>query len=77
MKRKIAMVVHEAAEGGYWASFPDLPGCFTQGDTLEVLREHAAEAVTGHLEALREAGKPLPEPVLAVEEIEANLEEVA
>ncbi len=77
MKRKIAMVVHEAEEGGYWASFPELPGCFTQGATLEQLRERAAEAVAGHLEALREAGKPLPDPVLAVEAVEAELEEVA
>lgn len=77
MKRKIAMVVHEAEEGGFWASFPELPGCFTQGDTLEQLREHAAEAVSGHLEALRDAGKPLPDPVLAVEAVEAELEEVA
>ena len=71
------MVVHEAAEGGYWASFPELPGCFTQGDTLEALREHAAEAIAGHLEALRDAGKPLPEPVLAVEAVEAELVDVA
>jgi antitoxin HicB len=77
MKRKIAMVVHQSDDGGFWASFPDLPGCFTQGDTLEALREHAAEAISGHLEALRDAGKPMPDPVLAVEAIEADLEEVA
>ncbi len=77
MKRKIAMVVHEAEGGGYWASFPELPGCFTQGDTLEALREHAAEAVSGHLEALRDAGKPFPDPVLAVEAVEADVVEVA
>lgn len=77
MKRKIAMVVHESDDGGYWASFPELPGCFTQGATLDELRVHAAEAVSGHLEALREAGKPLPDPVLAVEAVEAELEEVA
>jgi predicted RNase H-like HicB family nuclease len=77
MKRKIAMVVHQDEEGGYWASFPELPGCFTQGSTLEELREHAAEAVSGHLEALRESGKPLPDPIFAVEAVEAELEEVA
>ena len=77
MKRKVAMVVHRSEEGGYWASFPDLPGCFTQGATLEALREHAAEAVTGHLEALREAGRPLPDPVLSVEAIETDLTDVA
>jgi predicted RNase H-like HicB family nuclease len=77
MKRKIAMLVHESEGGGFWASFPDLPGCFTQGATRDDLREHAVEAVQGHLEAMREAGKPLPDAVLAVKEIEADLEEVA
>jgi predicted RNase H-like HicB family nuclease len=77
MTYKVAMVVHQAEEGGFWASFPELPGCFTQGATLDELRAHATEAVTGHLAALREAGHPLPEPVVAVEAVEADFEEVA
>lgn len=28
-------VVHAEEEGGYWAEVPDLPGCVTQGDTLD------------------------------------------
>ena len=75
-KLKIAMVVHEE-EGRYWASFPELPGCFTQGDTLDELRTNALEAVTGHLEALQAEGKPLPETGITVEAVEAVLEEVA
>ena len=48
MKRvKVAMVVHREEEGGYWVSFPELPGCCTQGDTLDELRAHAVEAVMG------------------------------
>jgi predicted RNase H-like HicB family nuclease len=69
----VAMVVHKAEEGGYWASFPDLPGCFTQGETLEELREHAREAVAGHLAVLQDSGQPLPEPVLTVEPIAADV----
>jgi predicted RNase H-like HicB family nuclease len=75
MKQTIAMVVHRAEEGGYWASFPELPGCFTQGATLPELRQHAAEAVAGHLETLRQQGLPLPEPIVGVETI--HFEEVA
>jgi antitoxin HicB len=77
MKRKTSMVVHQAEEGGYWASFPELPGCFTQGGSLEELRRHAAEAVSGHLRTLRAAGEPWPEPVVSVEAVEADLEDVA
>ncbi len=77
MKQKISMVVHQAEEGGYWASFPELPGCFTQGPSLEELRHNAVEAVSGHLLALRKAGEPLPEQVVSVESIEADFEDVA
>ena len=69
----VAMVVHEAEEGGYWASFPELPGCFTQGKSLDELRERAREAVAGHLAALRDSGDPMPEPVVTVEPIAADV----
>ncbi len=73
MKRTFAMVVHEAGEGGYWADFPELPGCFTQGDTREALRAQAPEAVAGWLETMRAEGKPFPEPVVSVEVVEADV----
>jgi len=44
------VVVHEAEEGGYWAEVPSLPGCFTQAETLEELREMAKEAIEGYLD---------------------------
>ena len=30
---------------GYWAEFPDLPGCFSQGDTLASCMKHSKEAL--------------------------------
>ena len=47
--------------GGYLAEFPDLPGCITEGDTLEEALVNAREAVVGHLAALRQIGEPVPE----------------
>jgi predicted RNase H-like HicB family nuclease len=44
---EISIVVHEAEEGGYWAEVPALPGCATQGDTLQELVRNLAEAVEG------------------------------
>jgi predicted RNase H-like HicB family nuclease len=46
---KIKVVVHEAEEGGYWAEVPAIPGCSTQGDTLEELMQNVHEAVEGCL----------------------------
>ena len=46
----IKAVIHEAEEGGYWAEVPDLPGCFTQGETLEETKANVLEAVQCWLE---------------------------
>ena len=29
------VIVHNAGEGGYWVEVPSLPGCFSQGETIE------------------------------------------
>lgn len=42
---KLKVVVHEAEEGGYWAEVPSIPGCATQGETLDELTENLGEAV--------------------------------
>jgi predicted RNase H-like HicB family nuclease len=46
---KIKVVVHEAEEGGFWAEVPAIPGCATQGETLEELLQNLYEAVEGCL----------------------------
>jgi predicted RNase H-like HicB family nuclease len=46
---KIKIILHEAAEGGYWAEVPAIPGCATQGDTFEELLTNLYEAVEGCL----------------------------
>lgn len=43
-------VVHPEAEGGYWAEVAGLPGCFTQGDTLDELYSNLKEAIACHLD---------------------------
>ena len=42
---KIKVVVHDAEEGGFWAEVPALPGCSTQGETLEELTENLKDAI--------------------------------
>ena len=46
---KLAVIVHKAEDGGYWAEVPAIPGCATQGDTFEELLGNLYEAVEGCL----------------------------
>jgi predicted RNase H-like HicB family nuclease len=46
---KIKIVVHEAEEGGFWAEVPAIPGCATQGDSMEELMQNLHEAIEGCL----------------------------
>lgn len=60
---KLKVIVHRAEEGGYWAEVPALPGCVTEGDTLEELHRNIHEAIEGWLlaaEDLKAIGPPLP-----------------
>jgi predicted RNase H-like HicB family nuclease len=57
---KIKVVVHEAEEGGYWAEVPAIPGCATQGETIEELLKNLHEAVEGCLSVDVEAVKKTP-----------------
>ena len=47
-------------DGGYWCEFPDLDGCFSQGDTELEIVENAKEALVGYAVSVLEKGRPLP-----------------
>jgi predicted RNase H-like HicB family nuclease len=42
---RLKAIAHKAEEGGYWAEVPSLPGCLTQGETLDELKANLREAV--------------------------------
>lgn len=48
--------------GGYLVEFPDLPGCMGDGGTIEEAIEDGRDAMECWLQAMREAGRPVPEP---------------
>lgn len=50
------------ADGVFAVLFPDLPGCNSQGDTLEEAVSMAAEALASYLECLADDGDAIPEP---------------
>ncbi|MFM7317387.1 MAG: type II toxin-antitoxin system HicB family antitoxin [Isosphaeraceae bacterium] len=63
-------VVIEKAEGNFSAYVPDLPGCVATGATVEEVEREIREAITFHLEGMREDGLPIPNPTSMVEYIE-------
>lgn len=63
----VRAVVHEAEEGGYWAEVPALPGCATQGETLDELMANLREAIEGCLSV--EVSTPKPDANARILEI--------
>ncbi len=45
----LKVLIHAAEEGGYWAEVPALPGCVSQGETVDELRASIREAIEGWL----------------------------
>ena len=50
----------QAPEGGYVALVPALPGCHTQGETLEQTERNVREAIAVYLESLVAHGEKIP-----------------
>ena len=51
MYMKYKVIIHKAEEGGYWAEVPALPGCFSQGDTVEEVKANIKEAIEAYIES--------------------------
>lgn len=55
-------IVEDKEERGFVASYPELPGCITCGETIETAVASALDAKKAWLEAALEAGIPIQEP---------------
>lgn len=60
-EREFDVVLEPQPEGGYTVYVPDLPGCVSEGETVEEAVEMIRDAMGGYLESRRENGWPLPE----------------
>ncbi|MDE3178630.1 MAG: type II toxin-antitoxin system HicB family antitoxin [Acidobacteriota bacterium] len=56
------LVILEKGNGSYGAYVPDLPGCAVVAETQKEALDLIRDAITLHLESLRESGGPIPEP---------------
>ncbi|MBS1681903.1 MAG: type II toxin-antitoxin system HicB family antitoxin [Bacteroidetes bacterium] len=57
------LVIYEKGSDGYSAYIPDLPGCTSAGATKQEVEHNIIEAVTLHLEAMKESGLQIPESI--------------
>jgi predicted RNase H-like HicB family nuclease len=56
------LVIIEDTQSGFSAYSPDLPGCIATGSTRAEMEREMQEAMEFHIEGLRLAGEPVPEP---------------
>lgn len=67
------VIILEDESGGYVAFVPSLPGCHTQGDTLQELMDNVKEAVELYLETLNEKERKelLRQRVVGIQKVKA------
>lgn len=56
------VVIHKDRDSDYGITVPDLPGCFSAGETMDDALAQAVEAIECHLEGLLLDNEPLPTP---------------
>ena len=61
MRKYTIILEPDTEEDGYTVTVPALPGCITQGGTVEQCIERAHEAIEGYIESLLANGEPVPE----------------
>jgi antitoxin HicB len=54
--------------GGYLIEFPDLPGCMSDGETIDEALANGAEAKRDWIAAMQAAGRPVPAPTIEAAE---------
>lgn len=54
------VIFEPAEEGGYVVYVPSLPGCHTQGETLDEAYQMAGEAISGYIKTLQELKQEIP-----------------
>jgi len=73
MMYEFDVVIIEDETGGYIAFVPALPGCHTQGDSLNELMDNVKEAVELYLETLTQEEKKelLKQRVIGIQKVKA------
>ena len=67
-------MIEQDEEGMFVAECPTLPGCVSQGKSLEEAKKNIVEAIQGYLESLAKHNEPIP-PSVHEEVVEVSLKE--
>ena len=69
------VIEKEREDEGYLAYSPTLPGCVSNGPTIEDARSNIREAIQQHVEWLQSRGEPVPQSqqIVHVEELTIGL----
>jgi antitoxin HicB len=61
MRRYSVVLIPDPQDGGYTVFVPTLPGCITEGDTVEEALANARDAILSYLADVKASGEPIPE----------------
>jgi len=67
---RLKVVLEPSDEGGYTVYVPSLPGCISEGETVEEALENIQEAIELYLEPVEDELIPLLEETAVVQEID-------
>ena len=70
MRQYTVVLTPDAQQGGYTVTVPALPGCITEGDTLDEALAMARDAINLYIESLVAHGESIPEDVAEQPRIE-------
>jgi predicted RNase H-like HicB family nuclease len=56
------VVIHKDPDSDYGVTVPDLPGCFSAGDTIDDALVQVVEAIECHVEGMMMDDEPIPLP---------------
>lgn len=66
-------IILEPEAAGFSVTVPALPGCATQGETVEECLKNAKEAIKLFIQSLIDDNMPLPESDVLMEEVEVAI----
>ena len=65
-------IVIEKSTNNYSAYIPDLPGCVSTGLTIDEVETNIKDAISFHIDGMKEDGLAIPEATTVCEYIEAT-----
>ena len=58
--REYSVIIHDAEEGGFWVEVPALPGCYSQGESVDDALGNVKDAIALYLEVLADEDADIP-----------------